>query len=397
MDPKLHSGCRKLAERTMTMNPAQEAAVECDEHVCLVSCPGSGKTRTVVEKVLWCLRQVRDTTRRIGCITYTNAAVSEIETRLRQSGGSDDDLYYEICTIHSFCLNHIMRPHHYRLPEFRTGFEVVTPEDERWQQLVKSLVKKYHLEARAADGFERIRRDTSGTIISPSEIPLAAATEFVRFFDQNGFISFEDMVYQSARLVVRHSFIARCLASRFAWLVIDEFQDTSAAQVAIFKAISDYGRTKFFLVGDPNQSIMTFAGAHRRLMEEFSDYLGARTDHFLSGNYRCSAHVVAHAERLCTCQPPMEAVGEDRDFPAEPEYVHVPSILHGLFDHFLPAVDSLGIPLGEAAVLAPAWFVFLDVSRALRQRNVPVVGPGARPYRTSRDFAQFAEHACRLH
>ena len=129
-------------------------------------------------------------------------------------------------------------------------------------------------------------------------------------------------------------------------------------------------------------------------MEEFSDYLGARTDHVLSGNYRCSARVVAHAERLCPCQPPMEAVGDDWDFPVEPEYIHVPSIVQGLFDHFLPAVDQLGIPLGEAAVLAPAWFVFLGVSRELRRRNVPVVGPGARPYRTSRDFAQLAEHAC---
>ena len=258
--PRVYSGCRRLAERAMIVNEAQEASVECDDHVCLVSCPGSGKTRTVVAKVLWCLQQVRDTTRRIGCITYTNAAVNEIETRLRQSGGTDDDIYYEICTIHSFCLNHIMRPHHYRLPEFRAGFEVVTPEDERWQQLVRSLVRKYRLESRTADSFERIRRDTSGVLISPSDIPMAAASEFVRFFDQNGFISFEDMVYQSSRLVNKHSFIARCLASRFAWLLIDEFQDTSAAQVAIFQAISDYGRTKFFLVGDPNQSIMTFAG-----------------------------------------------------------------------------------------------------------------------------------------
>ena len=65
-----------------------------------------------------------------------------------------------------------------------------------------------------------------------------------------------------------------------------------------------------------------------------------------------------------------------------------------LFEHFIPAIDSLGISLGDAAVLAPWWIKLLHLGRELRQRNIPIIGPGARPYRRSREFAQLAEHLC---
>ncbi len=378
----------------MRISTAQRAAVECNEHVCLVSCPGSGKTRTVVAKILWCLERVRDTSRRVGCITYTNAAVHEIESRLREFGTSSDDLYYEVCTIHSFCLNHILRPFHYLLPEFRDGFDVVAPDDERWRTLAQRLSQDFSLKRRGVDALEQVRREQNGEIIVPDGFSTAAATEFVNTFDRNSWVSFEDMVYHSARLVAAHPYIPRGMASRFAWMLIDEFQDTSFAQIEIFKAIADFARTTFFLVGDPNQSIMSFAGGHPELMSQFADYVGARKDLSLRGNYRCSAPIITHAERLCPLHPPMEAVGEHQDFDVEPEHVHAQTITQGLFEHFLPMVDSLGIPLGEAAVLAPWWTTFLPVAKELRLRNVPVIGPGSRPYKRRRDFAQFAEHAC---
>src|SRR3954470_23155938 len=121
-----------MVDRQMKLNDEQMTAVSCDAHMSLVSCPGSGKTRTVVAKILRCLENVRGTTRRIGCITYTNTAVNEIERRLRQLESRDDDIYYEVSTIHSFCLNHVLRTNHHRLVEFSNGFEIITPDDARW-------------------------------------------------------------------------------------------------------------------------------------------------------------------------------------------------------------------------------------------------------------------------
>jgi DNA helicase-2/ATP-dependent DNA helicase PcrA len=212
--------------------------------------------------------------------------------------------------------------------------------------------------------------------------------------DENALVTFCDMVYHTIRLVDAAPEIARGLASHFAWLLIDEFQDTTATQTDLFKAIAGHRRTKFFLVGDPNQSIMSFAGGHPGLMDDFATFLAAKRDVRLVGNYRCSNRIIAHAERLCPLDPPMKALGEHAAFPAEPELIHVSSVTQAVFEHFIPAVETLGIPLGKAAVLAPWWITLLVAARDLRQRGVAMIGPGARPYKRSRDLAHFAEHAC---
>ena len=68
----------------MRLNLDQAAAVASPDSRVLSSCPGSGKTRTIVAKISKTLDEVRDTPRRLGCITYTNTAVAEIEQRLRE-------------------------------------------------------------------------------------------------------------------------------------------------------------------------------------------------------------------------------------------------------------------------------------------------------------------------
>ena len=50
-------------------------------------------------------------------------------------------------------------------------------------------------------------------------------------------------------------------ASRFAWILVDEFQDTTDLQVEMLSLIAAKNRTRFLLVGDPYQSIYRFAGA----------------------------------------------------------------------------------------------------------------------------------------
>ncbi|MEQ1492242.1 MAG: UvrD-helicase domain-containing protein [Terricaulis sp.] len=91
----------------MMLTDEQKRAVRCDDNLLLTACPGSGKTRVIISKVSRAIEEVRDTPRAVACITYTNAAVHEIESRLRHHIQPGDDAYYDVCTIHSFCLNHI--------------------------------------------------------------------------------------------------------------------------------------------------------------------------------------------------------------------------------------------------------------------------------------------------
>src|SRR5262249_34268015 len=157
--------------------------------------------------------------------------------------------------------------------------------------------------------------------------------------------------------------------------------DTSVAQVEILSRIAAFGRTRFFLVGDPNQSIMGFAGARPDLMLTFSTQLRARTDTPLVGNFRSSERVIRLAERLCPARRAMEAVGENKDYAFEPEYVNASSLASGVLDHFLPVVQEHGIDLGETAILAPTWYILYPLGKRLRHVGIPIIGPGARPYK----------------
>ena len=161
----------------------------------------------------------------------------------------------------------------------------------------------------------------------------------------------------------------------------------------ILTILAHLGITTFFIVGDPEQSIYRFAGADPALMVAFSDSLGA-TEFSLSGNFRSSTPVVECAERLSPRVPEMFAAGDAAAHTEVPGREHVDNYFVGITEAFLPMVEGLGIPLGETAVLCQNWFQLLPLGRQLRNFGIPVIGPGARPYRKRHLFVELAEQVC---
>ncbi len=375
----------------MLLTAEQRAAVVETEHVCLVSCPGSGKTRVIIAKLLRCIEEVRDTARRVACITHTNAGAEEIESRLRRTAFSGDDDFYEVSTIHAFALQNIYRPFHKKLPVFANGFTLLTSDDEAFQVKRAELMLKYQIGAFNAEQFDGIYRMPDGSVFVPEGISFLAAEDWCRWLDESAFTTLGDLVYHSCLILDRFPFIASALASRFAWLLVDEFQDSSSGQIHLFKAVYSFQRTKFFCVGDPNQSIYGFSGASPNLLNEFAIHVEATTVHRLTGNFRSSQLIVNVAERLCPTIPSMQAVGGYRGHEVAPKSHVVASPLEGILNHFLPAVASLNVPFGKVAILAPWWLSLFHLARGLRTHGFPVIGPGARPYKRSFLFSHLAE------
>ena len=390
-----------MVDGAVSLTPEQRNAVRCDENVMLIACPGSGKTRVIISKLLRAIDQVRDTPRSVACITYTNTAVYEIESRLRYNIQPGDDTYYDVCTIHSFCLNHIFRPFCHRIEGYKKGFKVITPESAEFGEHVKTVCAKhgrYNLTYKDVEEFAQLRVDAdgkpAGAGIEHGSITPGVATDFWARIREAGYIDFANIIYYSYLLLKRRPEILRYVSAKFAWILVDEFQDTTDLQVEILSLIAGLGRTLFLLVGDPYQSIFSFAGARPDLADEFSTRIAARQDMQLSGNFRSSKSIVAQANALFPRTPAMIAVGKAAKYREEPIYRHGTSAFEVITSFFLPALEELGIPVGEAAVLAPQWFTLFPLGRRLRERGVSIVGPGARPYRRTRQFATLAEHVC---
>jgi DNA helicase-2/ATP-dependent DNA helicase PcrA len=130
-------------------------------------------------------------------------------------------------------------------------------------------------------------------------------------------------------------------------------------------------------------------------MDEFAKWVNARRDFELLANFRSSEPVITHAERLLPHDPPMSACGDAAVFTEEPLYIHADTAFDAIVGYFIPDLDELGIDYGKAAILAPWWVKLLYLGRQLRARGIPIVGPGARPYKRSAHlFAPLAEQVC---
>jgi DNA helicase-2/ATP-dependent DNA helicase PcrA len=375
----------------MRLTVEQRNAVNQFGHVCLVSCPGSGKTRTIVAKILHCIDYVEGSTRRVACVTHTNAAADEIDCRLRELCFGAEDLYYDVCTIHGFALQNILKPYHRLLPEFSAGFTVLSSNMPEYSDRANQLIRRFSLGSFAFEEFERIQRKPDGTFGQLEAVPDRVQREWCQWLDDNSFVTLNEIVHHAGRLVSNFAHIASALASRFAWILVDEFQDSSPGQILILKALHRYGRTTFFCVGDPNQSIYGFAGASPELLTEFAEHIQANTDHRLTGNFRSSANICAASELLCASVPPMRAVGDHAACAVVAAHHTVATPLEGIVNRFLPSVIELNIPLGRVAVLASWWMSLYQLAGELRALGIPSMGPGARPYKRSHIIGHLVE------
>ena len=379
----------------------QQGAVRCDEDLVLTACPGSGKTRVIISKLSRVINEIRDTPRAAACITYTNAAVQEIESRPRHHLQPGDDSYYDICTIHSFCLNHIFRPFCHLINGYKHGFKVLTPESVEFERHVTAICGqhgRHNLTFKDFEDFTQLRVSLDGKPvgggIERGALTPEVATAYWKRIRMAGFIDFANIIYYSLLLLRQRPEILSYVSAKFAWVLVDEFQDTSDLQVEILALIAKAKRTRFLLVGDPCQSIFRFAGSRPDLAEEFAARISARTDMQLSGNFRSSPPILAHANLLYPRQPSMDAVGRSKKYSEMPVWQHGTSAFQVITDYFLPALEGLGIRVGDAAVLAPTWYSLFPLGRRLREYGISIVGPGARPYRRNRQFAPLAEQVC---
>jgi DNA helicase-2/ATP-dependent DNA helicase PcrA len=303
----------------------------------------------------------------------------------------NEDRYYEVATIHGFALQNILRPFHRLLPHLHNGFTILTPDADLYVEKAKELRQTYNLKPYEMELLEQIQRDPDGNPSQRLELPPDLQREWCTWLDDNAFVTLNDIVYFAGRLVATFPHIRSAIASRFAYILVDEFQDSSPSQVLILREIHRYNRTIFFCVGDPNQSIYRFAGASPDLLTTFALDIGANTNLRLTTNFRSSSHICEHAERLCPSDPPMRAAGQYAEFPIVPTHHRVATPYQGIIDYFLPAVQTHGIPLGNVAILASWWVSLFNLAHELRRNDIPAIGPGARPYKRSHTIAQLVE------
>jgi len=371
---------------------AQLDATRSAGHGLLEACPGSGKTRCLISKLLRAVTEVEDSARRVCCITYTNAAVAEIELRLRSTGYQRIDDSVDVSTIHSFCLNAVLRHAAHKIDWLAGGFTVLPSDAGEYQELVDQVAEEFGLAPGVSREIQYARRGIDGAPRSAApDLPESAVIRFWDLLRDRRYLDFQGIIYYALSILRDHPRVAAAISARYAWILVDEFQDTDALQVELFGAIAAFKTSSFFLVGDPEQSIYGFAGATPSLVPRFADAIGAERLGTLRENFRSSIPIVRAANSLIGREPNMEAVGPHADCDVEPRLIRGVPYRDVILDEFIPRAENEGVERGSMAVLSPQWFSLLPIGRALRENGISVMGPGARPYRGHHLFARMAE------
>ncbi len=276
---------------------------------------GTGKTRTMVARALFLLREKKVPPERIAMVTFTRRAAREMEDRISQEIPESKNKLF-VGTIHKFCL--------YLLHRFRSFFpyqeiDILDPED----QLV--LLRK--LRAQLHDKLGRTLVNTSG--ILPSERTIASFLSYCnncnmelkdylikeeifneetyellsqifqnyqKYKTEHNLLDFDDILGVVATGLATNPEFKRQVQNHFDHMLIDEMQDVSPVQWSIFQAI--YPPIHLFCVGDDAQSIYSFRGADFNSVHHFCERLPNAVTLKLTENYRSSQEILDVANAL---------------------------------------------------------------------------------------------------
>ncbi|MBP5144304.1 UvrD-helicase domain-containing protein, partial [Pseudomonas chlororaphis] len=236
----------------MRLTDEQSLAVNVDGNLLLTACPGSGKTRTLIAKAVREIEGLRGSPRRICCITYTNSAAQEIEQRASLEMQEGDELHLSVSTIHAFCLQEVLRPYGWLLPDFRGASRVLTRDNPDFETIANYAAQRVTddpVRNQDYDAFESLNLNAAGELIGPAvENPTVAraASFFWQRCVELGYLDFSLIIYRSYLILRDHPRVARTLCSKFAWFLVDEFQDTTELQIEILRRLHDVGNPRFF-------------------------------------------------------------------------------------------------------------------------------------------------------
>ncbi|WP_342574405.1 ATP-dependent helicase [Solibacillus sp. FSL K6-1781] len=353
----------------INLNPLQLAAINEEENALVLACPGSGKTRVLTMKIANKLEELKRRTDRIAALTFTNRAADEIDKRVNSMGIDISQLWTG--TIHSFCLQWIIRPYGIYLSELQKKYSIL---DEFKAQDLKDAIKDEFDIPRYNDFLTRI--DRNGNYVNSEEKYNNAAKAYHKFILENNLIDFDLILYFSYLLIIQYTQVAINLSSIFKYFFIDEFQDTQDLQYAIVGEIikASEGQCKIFLVGDPDQAIFKSLGGVVKTPSEISDDIGGYSikQLGLSNNYRSTQRVINLYGNFQSTGLAIESLADYHDHEGIITFdknIHKDDLVNRITEIIKDEI-SKGVSPNEICILAPQWNLLTSIARKLKA-NLP--------------------------
>ena len=294
------------------LNEAQRAAVEyIDGPSLVIAGAGSGKTRVLTYKIAYLLSKGMKPWS-IMALTFTNKAAREMKERIGRLVGDDLAQHLYMGTFHSI-FSRILRAEAEHIG-FNNNFTIYDETDSR--SLIKAIVKEMGLDDKSykpAAVHAKISMAKNNLVSAETYASDAAIYEqnkraqmpevgkifvaYVHRCKQANAMDFDDLLVLTHQLFREHEEIRQKYASRFDYILVDEYQDTNHVQMSIVMQLCKE-KLRVCTVGDDSQSIYSFRGANIDNILNYQKQLKGTRLFKLEQNYRSTQTIVKAANSL---------------------------------------------------------------------------------------------------
>jgi DNA helicase-2/ATP-dependent DNA helicase PcrA len=286
----------------LQLNRYQEEAVNHVDGPCLVtSCPGSGKTFTLVERLATLIESgVRQ--KNILCLTFTNKAANEMKERICKRLGIEK-LDFFCGTFHSMCAKMIRKLGSVR--GYPQNFTILDDKDQ--VDLIMQIARRLEHEieygdARKIQGSVNYYRDQMegfDWVVDHlrTDAMVEIAERYIEKCREDNLVDFSGLIYEAIQIVEENEELKGRIQNTFKYIMVDETQDTNKSQFYLVNLLAAKWRN-IMLIGDIDQSIYGWRGARYQNIQEFMDNYEDCRIISLSKNYRSTPQIVKAAHKL---------------------------------------------------------------------------------------------------
>ncbi|MHB8970013.1 MAG: ATP-dependent helicase [Pirellulaceae bacterium] len=368
------------------LNPAQAKAVSTLTGPLLVLAgAGTGKTRVVTFRIAELIRH-GVAPERILAVTFTNKAAAEMQQRVGKLLGKRHKTRPQVSTFHAHCLKILRR--HIRCLGYPQRFAIYDRGDQ--ESIARSVLREIRVAnetMRPGDLLYHISgwkshcvRPAQAASLAQTDKEHLAAMAYRRYqqsLKNAGAVDFDDILLCTEDLFDNYADVLAEEAALFDHLLVDEYQDTNGSQYRIVRALASRHRN-LCVVGDDDQSIYGWRGAEVAHILQFARDWADATVVRLEMNYRSTAAILEHANRLIA----FNKLRHDKTLHADRPGGEKPRILQckdeteeakTVVDDIRRQLSQPGVEAGEVAVLFRTNEQPRSFEEELRRQKIPYV------------------------
>ncbi len=280
----------------------KEAVLHTGTPLLVLAGAGSGKTRVITYKIMYLIKEKNIPLNRILAITFTNKAASEMKERVKEALSLTEEPRW-ISTFHSLAIK-ILR---FEVKNLKLSENFIVYDEEDSLKVLKEVLTELNI-APDNQTVKRFREIISDIKQQDDDFVIEIYKQKFKFIDEiynlyqkklreSNAVDFDDILLETVRLFDERPEILEKWQNRFDYILVDEYQDTNKIQHRLLKQLVG-NRNCITVVGDPQQCIYTWRGAHPENILDFeNDFPNVRIVK-LERNYRSTKKILDLANKV---------------------------------------------------------------------------------------------------